>query len=341
MDRLENKQILGIVDATIHIESLAPLTLNRPIASLPFSGRYRLIDFMLSNMVHAGIDSVGVFAHHLQDSLKGHIGSGKIWDLDRKNGGLFFYVQNEHEKENGQLMLQQNQAFFHRAPYEYVIITPSNIVGRISILDMLAHHKEKGADVTQAVYLGEGLPIYLLKLAHFVQLIETIDVNNPQTLRGFIEGKLQDLEKNPYQVDELLLIVDTLTGYYTSTMRLLAIDNWKKIFQKTYPVLTKAKDEPPAKYLPHSHVENAIVANGCVIAGEVKNSVIARGVKIGKNAKIHNCIIMPKVEIGNYCLLDGVIVDKEVTIEEGSVLKGSEKEPLVVPKYATVYKEWI
>ncbi|MCL1991091.1 MAG: sugar phosphate nucleotidyltransferase [Defluviitaleaceae bacterium] len=341
MDRLENKQILGVIDATVDIDTLAPLTLNRPVASLPFSGRYRLIDFMLSNMVHAGIDSVGIFSHHLYNSLKGHIGSGKVWDLDRKNGGLFFYVQDKHDKENTQLILQHNQEFFIRAPYQYVIIAPSHIIGRIPILDMLKMHREKEAPVTQVVYAGKGLPIYLLKRQLMVQFLDNLDPSIPQTLMGFVEASTQHLDKNLYQVNELLFTVDSLTNYYKSTMDLLTMDNWNGIFSKKYPVLTTPKDEPPTKYLSGSHVTGTMVANGCLIEGEVTDSVISRGVRIGKNTVVKNCIIMPKVEIGDDCVLENVIVDKEVTIEAGAALKGNDQVPLVVPKNATVYKEWI
>jgi len=341
MDRLENKQILGIIDATIHIDSLAPLTLNRPIASLPFAGRYRLIDFMLSNMAYAGIDSVGIFSHHTHNSLKDHIKSGKVWDLDRKNGGLFFYVQNEHEADNAQLTLQHNQEFFIRAPYPYVLIAPSNIVGRITILEMFQQHKEKKASVTQAFYAGEGLPVYLFERERLVNLLSKLDPEQPNTLMGFIEAGIKDIEKNPYQINEHLFTIDSLTCYYENTMNLLSQDTWEKVFQKAFPVLTKTKDEPPTKYLPDSKVTHSIIANGCVIAGEVTNSVIARGVKVGKGAIVRNCIIMPGVEIGDLCILDGAIVDKDVTIEEGAAVKRKGTELPVVPKGETVDKEWV
>jgi len=340
MDRLENKQILGVIDATTHIASLGQLTLNRPVASLPFAGRYRLIDFMLSNMAHAGIDSVGVFSHHVHNSLKGHIGSGKVWDLDRKNGGLFFYVQNEHEQENSQLILQQNQQFFIRAPYQYVIIAPSNIVGRVPILEMFKQHKAVNAEVTQAVYLNEALPIYLLKRQYLVDLLANQDINQPNSLIGFIEASLQATKKNLYQIDEQLLIIDSLVSYYVSNMRLLVLDNWESIFKKAYPVLTKTKDEPPAKYLFDADVTSSIIANGCIIDGKITSSIVSRGVQVGKNTTIRNSIIMPGVTIGKGCVLDGVIVDKDVTIEAGAVLKQSATQPRVVPKGATIYKEW-
>jgi len=340
MERLENKQILGVIDATIHIDSLKPLTLNRPVASLPFAGRYRLIDFMLSNMLYAGIDSVGVFSHHLHNSLKGHIASGKVWDLDRKNGGLFFYVQNEHEEKCAQAILKYNEEFFLRAPFKYVIIAPSNIVGRVPILKMLKYHIEKGARITQVAASGESLPIYLLEREHLVDLISKLDPEVPNTFMGFIEAEIKDEVKNLYQVDEHLVTIDSLICYYNGTMNLLSLDNWEKLFQKQFPVLTKTKDEPPSKYLPSSNVVKSIVANGCVIAGKVENSVVSRGVKIGEHTVIRNCIIMPGVVIADYCILDGVIVDKDVTIEEGVAIRQKEKEPHVFPKGITVYKEW-
>ena len=340
MDRLENKQILGVIDATINIESLGELTTNRPIASLPFSGRYRLIDFMLSNMVHAGIDSVGVFAHYRHNSLKGHIGSGKVWDLDRKNGGLFFYEQNEHEKDNSQLVLHHNKQFFIRAPYRYVIIAPSNIVGRIPISEMLAQHKENNSTITQAIYAGKGLPIYILELELFVQLLNNMDLETPTTLMNFVEENIRKYEKGSYNVRETLYIIDSLASYYETEMKLLTLYDWKNVFSKSYPVLTRTKDEPPTKYLENAKVVGAIVANGSVIDGKISNSVISRGVKVGKNAIIRNSIIMPKVEIGEDCILDNVIVDKDVIIELGVVLKGKGDVPRIIPKGTTVYKEW-
>ena len=338
MERLENKQILGVIDATIHIDSLKPLTLNRPVASLPFAGRYRLIDFMLSNMLYAGIDSVGVFSHHLHNSLKGHIASGKVWDLDRKNGGLFFYMQNE--QEHAHVNLKHNQEFFLRAPFKYVVIAPSNVVGRVPILKMLKQHTNNGARITQAVYSDENLPIYLMEREHLVDLISELDPEVPNTFMGFIEDGIKDIEKSLYHVNEYLVTIDSLICYYTATMRLLSQDHWEKLFQKQFPVLTKTKDEPPAKYLPSSNVTNSIIANGCIIEGAVTNSVVARGVKIGKNTVIRNCIIMPGVEIADYCILEGVIVDKDVTIEEGVALRQKGEEPRVLPKGITVYKEW-
>ena len=340
MERLENKQILGVIDATIDIDSLAPLTLNRPVASLPFAGRYRLIDFMLSNMLYAGIDSVGVFSHHLHNSLKGHIASGKVWDLDRKNGGLFFYVQNEQEKDRAQIILKHNQEFFLRAPFKYVVIAPSNIIGRVPILEMLKKHTDKEARITQAVSSGESLPIYLLEREHLVDLISKIDPEEPNTLMGFIEQAIKDESKNFYHVDEYLVTIDSLLCYYNGTMDLLKLYNWEMLFQKQFPVLTKTKDEPPAKYSPNSLVTSSIIANGCIINGTVVNSVVARGVKIGKDATIRNCIIMPGVEISEDCFLTGGIVDKDVTIESGAKLTGSKDDPFVVPKGITVYKEW-
>ncbi|MCL2560349.1 MAG: sugar phosphate nucleotidyltransferase [Turicibacter sp.] len=340
MERLVNKQIFGVIDATIHSDSFELLTQNRPVASLPFAGRYRLIDFMLSNMVHAGIDSVGIFSHHTHNSLQGHIGSGKVWDLDRKNGGLFFYVQNEHEADNAQLILHHNKAFFSRAPYPYVVIAPSNIVGRVPILNMLRQHKEQGSIVTQVVHSGKVLPIYLLTREHLVDLIAGMDKGNPKSLLAFIETSLADIEKTPYEVNEYLLTVDSLQCYYDNTLDLLNQDKWHAVFQKQFPVLTKTKDEPPAKYYPHSKVTNSIIANGCIIEGTITNSVVARGVKVGAGAIIRDCIIMPGVVVGKDCILDGAIIDKDVTIAEGIAVKKREVKLAVVPKGEFVFKEW-
>jgi len=340
MQRLANKQILGIIDATADSQSLSALTTNRPIASLMFSGRYRLIDFMLSNMMHAGIDSVGLFSHHLHNSLKGYLGSGKTWDLDRKNGGLFFYAQNKHDRDNGQLILDYNKGFFERAPYEYVAVAPGNIIGRVNFLEMLKQHKENKSNITQAHSEGKELPIYLLKRELFVKFLESINLGEPKSLMGFVESNARVAGITPFHVNEKIYTIDSLMSYYKNSMRLLAQEEWKKNFPKVLPVITKSRDEAPTKYTADSNVKGAVIANGCIIEGEVVSSVIARGARIGKNSIVRNSIIMPRVVIGDNCFLDGVIVDKEVTIEKGAILKGNFKHPIIVPKGATVYKEW-
>ena len=107
---------------------------------------------------------------------------------------------------------------------------------------------------------------------------------------------------------------------------------WNKLFIDHQPIYTKVKDEPPTRYLKSSSIKHAMVANGCIIDGTVENSIISRGVKIGKGAVIKNSIIMQKCTIGDNCILDSAILDKDVKVEKGTVMKGTSQIPLVIRK---------
>ncbi len=341
MDRITTKQILGVIDATTDIDSLAPLTQNRTVASLPFAGRYRLIDFMLSNMVHAGIDSVGVFSHPHHNSLKEHIGSGKVWDLDRKNGGLFFFTQRGEEKFGTKMGVQRSMDFFLSSPYKYVLVAKCNIVGRIPILKVLKRHVETGADITEVSYQGKGLGVHIIERELLLKLFKEYEKTSYETIFDFAFAPEAGLVIGQYEATGRLMIVDSLECYYENSMSLLNFENWKHIYTKKYPVYTKVKDQPPTQYLPGSHVSNAIIANGCEIHGEVENSILSRNVQIGKNSIVRNSIIMPRTKIGDNCILDGVIVDKNVDIANGTHLEGTPESPVVVPKGATIEGELV
>jgi len=339
MSKLASKQILGIIDATTTFNSLADLTVNRSIASLPFAGRYRLIDFVLSSMAHAGLDSVGVFSHSLNNSLKGHLASGDVWDLNRKNGGLFFYVQDSRDEEDTRNILFKNSEFIKRAPYEYVLVAPCHLVGNLSILEMHEAHIKGGTKVTQLTHENKKIPVYLVERELLVNAIEIYDGGRCSFIE-FIQHGIKDETVNLFEEKNRVLTIDTFDSYYEASMSLLDHSNFKTIFKENAPVLTKTIDAPPTKYYTGSQVTGSIVANGCQISGQVSNSIISRSVEIGKNTDIRNCIVMPKVKIAEDCIFENVIIDKDVITEAGVVMKGKIDAPLVIRKGVTVYKEW-
>ena len=121
-----------------------------------------------------------------------------------------------------------------------------------------------------------------------------------------------------YEYNGYAVMIDSIENYFSTSMNLLQSDVWKKLFLKEQPIFTKVKDEPPTKYMKGSAVKNSMIANGCLISGTVENSIISRGVKIGKGSVIKNCIIMQKCQIEDNCYLDSVILDKDVKVEAGT-----------------------
>lgn len=154
---MRNNNVLGLLFSNMHDEALRELTGIRALGSVPFGGRYRLIDFPLSNMVNAGISKVGVITKSNYQSLMDHIGSGKSWDLSRKNEGLYFLPPfgNTDELYNGRVAsLSGIMPFLRNSKEEYVVLSDCHVVGNIDYDRLVEEHIASGADVTIAYKKG-------------------------------------------------------------------------------------------------------------------------------------------------------------------------------------------
>ena len=147
------EKVIGLVTCNYSAKESGPLSASRPVASMPFLGRYRLVDFALSNLVNCGIRTVGMVMPYNYRSLIDHVGSGKDWDLDRKNGGLFVLPGSAFgtSRTGARFLLRDlvhNKVFFTRSTADAVILTSANFVYNIDLDEVYAAHKESGADVT-------------------------------------------------------------------------------------------------------------------------------------------------------------------------------------------------
>lgn len=146
------KQLIGVINLDHELEELKELTYFRCGAAVPYAGRYRLIDFVLSNMMNAGIESIGVFVRRKYRSLMDHLGDGKPWDLDRKHGGMFILPPDWNDPTDtsqGDLQhFHNNLDFFHRGAGQYVVHAGSRHVTKADFQDVYRYHISKGADVT-------------------------------------------------------------------------------------------------------------------------------------------------------------------------------------------------
>jgi glucose-1-phosphate adenylyltransferase len=330
-----NQSMLGIINATKEFESLEEITFHRSLAALPFGGRYRLIDFALSNMVNSGIHSVAIFTGHGNRSLMDHVGSGKQWDLDRKRDGLFVFTPNNQcrEEQFGSFThFARNIDYFLRSKQTYVVITNCHTISAMNFKPILARHIETGADVTEVCYEGKSLRTYILKKELLLNLFEQYKDQGYYSMIDLVREKRDSLRILPYEYTGYVAVIDSIESYYKYSMEILQPEIWKQLFVKDAPVYTKVKDEPPTRYGKTAKVTNSMIANGSIIEGNVDNSIIFRSVKIGKGSVVRNCIIMQKSQIGENCILDGVIIDKDVKIEDGTALTGNSRSPLVVPK---------
>lgn len=329
-----DKKLLGIIDATAYPESLDELIRHRSLAALPFGGRYRLIDFTLSNMVNSGITSVAIFTKNHYRSLMDHLGSGKDWDLSRKRDGLFFFPYPKDEgRERGNFHhFAANIDYLLRSSQEYALITNSHTIGNIDFKEILQSHIHNNCDITEIYKNGKSLRMYLLKTSLLKELIETRHITNYHSLEDVVEDVNSRISVCRYEYLGYAQMIDSIQSFYQSNLQLLNPTIWKELFYKENPIYTKVKDEPPTKYVKGSIVKNSVIANGCQIEGYVENSIIFRGAHIKKGAVVKNSIIMQKSTIGENCELNYTIVDKDVICEAEFQLTGSKEAPIVIPK---------
>ena len=332
-----NNQLLGVIDATSFFEDLKELTYHRSVAAIPFGGRYRLIDFVLSNMVNSGIQSVAIFPKYEYRSLMDHLGSGRNWDLNRKRDGLFFFPSppraDQSTKEVGLFdLFAANIDFLKRSTQEYAVISTANIIFNMDFNRMLEWHIENGCDITELQINGKPLEIFVVKKELLLELIESRHMTGYTGMRDVVTDIDSPYNRCYFNYDGYAVTVDSINSYFLASMDLLNPEIWMKLFLKDRPILTKVKDEPPTRYAKGAVAFHSMVANGAEIKGKVENSIIARGVKIAKGAVVKNSIILQKSQIGENCVLDHAILDKDVRVEAGVTIIGTKNSPSILRK---------
>lgn len=360
----------GLIFANADDGKLKKLTANRSMASVPFGARYRMIDFTLSNLVNAGVNTVGIVTKENYRSLMDHVGSGVYWDLDRKNGGLYIippYSKKGIKKYTGSISgLNAAMDFIERCGSEYIVLCSPHAIANIDISAALDFHKEKNADVTliykndyppQESYekiilsldgeqkitkmtftAGEekvpfGIGVTIINRPLLIKLIdEAVGDDLVHFTRDVISKKLKTLNVYGFEHTEFIAVMDNTHTYYQASMALLNRDVRKQLFNPERPIFTKVRDSMPTRYGTKANVTDSIIGDDCVIDGTVKNSIIFRGVVIEKGAVVENCILMQETKVGENAELNNVIADKNTVIGAKMVLKGTEQRHCFVEK---------
>lgn len=366
---MRNNNVLGIIFSNMHDECLAPLTGLRPLGSVPFGGRYRLIDFTLSNLVNAGISKVGIITRNNYQSLMDHIGSGKSWDLSRKNEGLYFLppFTMSNELYAGRIAsLTDIRPFFRNSKEEYVILSDCHVVGNLDYTKMLERHIASGADVTVAcksgpvppvsgvmrLTLGEeeraeditlgycpaaecdfGLGLYILRKDLLTRMLDSAVSRNQMNFdRDILQRHLGELDIRGYRVPEYTAVISSPAGYFSASMALLDPEIRRSLFLPQRPIFTKVRDSAPARYGLYAAASNSLVADGCLVEGEVRHSLLFRDVRVAKDAVVENSIVMQGSIILEQSTMNCSVLDKDVVIRSGRRLSGAEDYPLFIRK---------
>ena len=365
----------GIIFAYHATNELRELVSARTAASLPFCARYRLIDFPLSSLCNAGILDVGVIMQRDYQSLLDHMGSGKAWDMSRKSGGLRmlppFGLPEYHTGNYTGTMEALNAVatYIRDIPQQHVILLLGNMVANIDLDAVIRQHEKAGTDATAICsdftpvgvhhrYLigpdglvrgislyrrgdGEGIPSlegYIFKKDVLLNLMDRCKAIN---LFGFHQDAMNLFLSGGGKMDAYIhhgysCTIHSVDEYYKAQMNMLDSSIRAQIFPPERPVRTKIHEEVSTYYGEQSVSRNSLVADNCIIDGEIENCIVGSGARIAPGAKVHNCVLMRGCTVEEGAELDCVIVDKHCCFSADSKLLGSPKLPTVVPKYTHI-----
>ena len=360
-------RVTGMISANYETKALGSLTSERTIASLPFGGRYRMIDFPLSNMVNSGIQTVGLITPYKYRSVMDHIGAGKEWSLDRKNGGLFILPGSVFGVSSSQARfllrdLKRNEVFLKRSQAEFVLLTTTDTVYNMDYRPMVDKHVETGADITMLYHeatsdapndmaltfsgdqitgfsrggsAGDNLfrCCFVIRRALLMNILEWYAAVDYLDIFEALEPDLGKMDIRGYRFSGYIRNIATVKDYFEHSMDLLQSEVREELFSRESPIMTKVQDSVPTKYLEGAVVKNALIPAGCVIQGTVENSILFRGVKVMPGAVVRNSILMQSCVVEAGAVVENAIIDRGNTIAAGTVLKGAPDNAFILNKH--------
>lgn len=359
----------GIVYAYHSSPALGDLARTRTNASLPFAGRYRLIDFSLSSLSNAGVRDVGVIMQRDFQSLLDHVAGGKAWDISRRRGGLRllppFGTHHVGDYAGTAEALNAVIGYVRDIPEEHIVLIPADELCNVDLAAVINQHVKSGCGITavctnqtpSGVHYrltlkedgkvgkvlfhqtgdGEGVAATELYIARKDTLLELLDHCEAEHRFHFHKDCLahyleQGGEMDVYLHEGYAVRIDSVSDYYQANMAMLQSRARADLFPEDRPVRTKERSDVSTYYGETAQVENSLIADGCFIEGTVKNCVLFRGVRVAPGAVLENCIVMQDTVIGEGAALKHIISDKNVEIAPYVTLTGGEKLPLVLPK---------
>lgn len=363
---------LGIVNFPGSNVKVKGMSDYRPIAAFSFLGRYRMVDFPISNMTNSEIEEIHIYLKNRPRSVFSHVGTGRHYNINSKRGGIsILYGENSPESEfyNTDIAsFKANIRTIEKSNKDYVIIAPSHMLYSLNYDTVLKAHVESGADVSvvyKAVdnakthYLdcntlllnkqkgvlsieknrgnyksrNISMDTYVLSKKLFVELIdEALKTSSLFWFTDILNEKCEELDIRGYQYRGYLAAITDLASFYEANMDLLNREVAEDLFKEEWPIYTRTNDSSPTKYTTDAKIRKCIISNGCCIEGEIENSVIGRGCIIKKGAVVKNSVICPNTIVGEGVYLNHVVVDKEVTISKVKNVQGMFEAPAYVRK---------
>lgn len=351
---------------------LGKLTKEIAKPAVPFGGKYRIIDFALSNCVNSGIKNVGVVTQYQPRELNSHVGNGAAWGLNIHNGGAtilqpYSSVEGEKWFKGTAHAIYQNIDFIDRHNPEYVLILSGDHIYKMDYQEMLAFHKMKKAALTVGVIpvpIEEAPRFGIMNTDQTGRIIEFDEkpkepksnlasmgvyifdwamlkkylIDNQakeRTMEDFGQHVIPAYLRNnenvfAYAFRDYWKDVGTIESLWEANMEFLDPTHALNIRNSDWRIYSQNPSAPPQFLTATSNVTNAMIVDGCYVAGEVAHSILSHNVKIGKGSVVKDSFVMADVTIGENVTIEYAIVGEHARIHDGAQIIGKEKEIAVV-----------
>ena len=350
-------EIVAMILAGGQGSRLGVLTKKLAKPAVPFGGKYRIIDFPLSNCSNSGIYTVGVLTQYKPLELNAHIGIGEAWDLNRENGGVSILPPYQEEKggewyKGTANAIYQNIEFVDRYDPEYILVLSGDHIYKMDYTKMLDFHKERNAEATIAVIevpMKEACRFGIMNTRDDLSVYEFeekpknpknnlasmgIYIFNWKTLKKYLkEDEADKNSKNDFGMNIIPKMLEdgnkmvaypfkgywkdvgTINSLWEANMDLIRDDNELDLQDEEWKIYSK-NPVRPAQYIgENAKVTNSLVVEGCVVNGQIENSILFQGVQVGKNSVIRDSIIMTDAKIG-----DNVVIEKAI-VGNGAIVR--------------------
>ena len=332
---------VGVINLDENESNIKDITFTDPLASISIAARYKVIDFVLSNMTNSGVDNIGIFVNNKSKKLINYLSDTKLWDLNRKNSNLRvfnFGVKNLFEEDINNFL--ENIEFIKNSRKKYVIMAPSYMICNIDYNLVLEEHIKSGNEVTMVykdiiednknffgcdvLRLNENsrviginknmyddknscinMEMYVMEIELFIGIVEECSLSGKfKKVKDYLHSNLDILLVGAYKFNGYLGCVNSVNNYYDINMDFLKGEVNKELFDIHRPIYSKYNDDGPTYYGNLSVVSNSVVASECYIGGSIRNSVLYNRVYIGERCEVKNSVLMKNVKVGEEVIQD-------------------------------------
>ena len=373
------KEMIAMILAGGQGSRLGVFTKNIAKPAVSFGGKYRIIDFVLSNCSNSGLDTVGVLTQYRPLLLNTHIGIGSNWDLNRRNGGLSILQPYMNEKEGNWYKgtadaIYQNMNYIDSYDPEYVLILSGDHIYKMDYSDMLEFHKSKDADVTIAVMevdWSEASRFGIMNTDKNSSIYEFeekpknpksnlasmgIYIFNWKKIKNYFESEEMylDFGKNlipkmlednlnmiAYQFDGYWRDVGTIESLWQANMDLINTENGFNLNDSNWKIYTDTMAMPPQYIGEEANIKNSILVDGCRVFGSVENTVLSHGVTVGEGSIIKDSVIMSNAKIGKNIVIEKAIIGEGAIIEDNCYIHKNDGSISVVSEFDVVAMELV